>query len=170
MTPSLPEETTIEVRFAATKALWFDMVFVAGRQGRVVEVADTVWDAGELLRWLEAIVGGRSAAMDCDREGIIDEVRAEPVDETRVRLTIFKKWQEDEVYLDAVVGRRKLVWEIYYELSRVDGLLAVGDAAYRAGWWRLPEVEAWLDWERTGRTLEIYDPVAGRSRLGDPKR
>lgn len=170
MEAPLPEEMTIEVRFAATKSLWFDMVFVAGRQGRVVEVADTMWDAGELLRWLEAIVGGRLAVMECDREGIIDEVRVEPVDEGRVRLTIFEKWQDDEVYLDAVVGRRKLVWEVYYELSYIDRLLAAGNASYRTGWWRLPEIEAWLEWERTGRTLELYDPVAGRSRLGDPKR
>lgn len=164
-----PEETTIEVRFATTKSLWLDIVFVAGRQGRVVEVADTVWDVGELLRWLQAIAGGRPAVMECDREGYIDEVHAVPVDEKRVRLTI-REWKGDEVYLDAVVGRRKLVWEVYYELSRIDRLFADGDAGYRTGWWRLPEVEAWLDWERTGRTLELYDEVAGRSRLGEPKR
>ncbi len=167
MEDHLPDEAPIEVRFAATKSLWFDMVFIAGRQGRLVEVADTMWDAGELLRWVEAIVAGRPAVMDCDREGVIDEVRSEPVDDDRVRLTIFKKWQEDEVYLDAVVGRRKLVWEVYWELADIDRLLDRGHGDYVRGWWRLPEVEKWLDWERTGRTLELHDPVAKRSRLGN---
>ena len=170
METSLPEETTIEVRFSATKAIWFDMVFVAGRQGRVVEVSDAMWDAGQLPRWLEAIVDGRRGVMECDREGIIDEVWSEPVDEDRVRLTISAKWQDDEIYLDAVVGRRKLVWEVYFELARIDRLFADNGASWRSGWWRVPTVEAWLDWERTGQVIEIHDVVAGRSRLGDPVR
>lgn len=168
MEAPLPDEVPIEVRFAATKSLWFDMVFIAGRQGRLVEVADTMWDAGELLRWVAAIVAGRPAVMECDREGVIDEVRSEPVDEDRVRLTI-SEWQGDEVYLDAVVGRQKLVWEIYWELANIDRLLDRGHGDYVRGWWRLPEAEKWLDWGRTGRSLELYDPVAGQSRLGNRK-
>lgn len=138
MEAGLPDEAPIEVRFAAIKSLWLDMVFIAGRQGRLVEVADTMWDAGELLRWVAAIVAGRPAVMECDREGVIDEVRSEPVDEERVRLTI-REWQGDDVY---------------WELANIDRLLDRGHGDYVRGWWRLPEVEKWLDWERTGRSLE----------------
>lgn len=146
-----PDDAPVEVRFSLTKSLWFDMIFVAGRQGRIVETAHTVWNIGELFDWLKALACGDAVAvMEPDREGQTDLVEAYRVDEKRVRLVIreggAEAGEDDALFLDAVVSRRKLAWEVYYELRSLAPQL--GDhykPEFRQtdpDWTRIPEVEA----------------------------
>ncbi len=158
----------VEVRFSTTKSLWFDMVFVVGCQGRVVETSDTMWDIGELFQWLREIANGKElASLAIDREGEIDLLKARHLDDRRCHLTISEydydgDQQHYSVYVDAVVLRRKLVWEVYFELQEFRTRLAKGRwgdcMEDNPDWGRLPEVEAWLGWEKhTGRFSMIDD-------------
>lgn len=153
----------MEVRFSTSKALWLDMVFVVGNQGRIVEASDAQWNCGELLDWLTGIVrGDDTVIMNVDREGEIDAVVAHKIDEDRIHLLIQNDLNDDDggaPYINAVVSRRKLVWEVYAELAKTNL------SGSSQGWWRLPEVEAWLNWETCNNTLEITDPVFGRTRI-----
>jgi len=169
----LPPECPIEVRFSLSKSLWFDMVFVTGRQGRVVETSDTMWDIGDLFQWLRGIVrGDGEVTMRIDSEGEVDDVRARYIDDKRLHLTIYKGFANDQhPYLDAVVSRRKLVWEIYYELRKLS--LELGND-YRPekritdpDWTRLPEVEEWLDWEKYTNPYSMQDDVTNLERVRD---
>jgi len=149
---TLPPESTIEVRISVAKSMWFDMVFIAGKQGRIVETSHTMWDIGDLFCWLEAIArGDPSAEMQVDREGMIDSVVARFVDEKRVHLVIRDGLNEPDIFLEAVVSRRKLVWEIYYELQKLALLIGRHYCPEKRetdpDWTRLPVVEKWLDWQ-----------------------
>lgn len=160
----------VEVRFSITKSLWFDMVFVVGSQGRVVETSDTMWGIGELFQWLEEITQGKDlAVLDIDREGEIDLLKARHLDDRRCHLTIsdfdFDGEQPNfSVYVDAIVSRRKLVWEVYFELQAFRTSLAVTYREDRMSdnpdWGRLPEVEAWLDWENHTDKYSMKDDVS----------
>ncbi len=159
----------VEVRFSTTKSLWFDMVFVVGCQGRVVETSDTMWNIGELFQWLREIAQGKELAiLDIDREGEIDLLKVRHLDDRRCHLTISDyDYDGDQmnfsVYVDAIVSRRKLVWEIYFELQAFRTLLAkkrredlIRD---NPDWGRLPEVESWLDWDKHTGKYSMDDDV-----------
>ena len=165
---TLPPECPIEVRFSFSKSLWFDMIFVAGRQGRVVETSE-LWNIGDLFKWLEAISRGEShVEMEIDREGLMDTVEALYIDENRVHLIIRDKFEGDIPFLEAVVSRKKLVWEIYYELREFSQKIGYHyDPEKRAidpEWAHLPGVEEWLDWEKYTNPYSMKDDVTGLER------
>jgi len=167
-------EQPIEVRFSTTKSLWFDMVFVVGCQGRVVETSDTMWDIGEVFQWLREIAQGKElAVLDIDCEGEIDLLKARHLDDRRCHLTISEydydgDQQNYAVYVDAVVSRRKLVWEVYFELQEFRTRLAKGRRydflEDNPNWGCLPEVEAWLDWDKHTGKYSMKDDVIGLER------
>lgn len=165
----LPPTCPIEVRISLTKSTWFDIVVVAGTQGRIVETSDTMWDIGQLRRWLEEIVAEKpNAVLEIDREGEIDVLQARHVDAERVRLTISDWPLPGCVFVDAVVSRRKLVWEIYYELKELS--LELGRhfrpewAQSDPDWLCMPAIEQWLDWSKHSGPFSMVDKVAGMQR------
>lgn len=165
------KEQPIEVRFARTKSLWFDMIFVVGTQGRIVETSDTMWSIGDLFDWLNGIASGEPfVAMNVDREGEIDTVAVRYIDDLRCHLRI-SDWMyegaeesEDEitVFVDAIVSRRKLVWEVYFELMSHSA--DIGSCRTKPDWARLPIVEEWLDWEKWTNPYSLKDEVTGLER------
>ena len=146
------------------------MVFVVGSQGRVVETSETMWGIGELFQWLEEIAQGKElAVLDIDREGEVDLLKAWHLDDRHCHLTISDydfdgKQPNFSVYVDAVVSRRKLVWEIYFELQAFRTPLAGNRQedwmSDNPEWGRLPEVEAWLDWEKYTGKYSMKDDVS----------
>lgn len=150
------------------------MVFVVGCQGRVVETSDTMWDIGKLNVWLREIVQGKElASLDIDREGEIDLLKARYLDERRCHLTISEyDFDGDQpnfsIFVDAVVSRRKLVWEIYFELQQFRTSLG-NDGRLKwmkdePDWACLPDVEAWLNWEKYTGKYSMKDDVTGLER------
>lgn len=134
--------------------MWFDMTFVVGNQGRIVETSDTMWNVGELIHWLEQIFNAAdNAAMDVDREGAIDLLEAKYMDEKRLHLRICDSLTPSMIFIDAVVSRKKLVWEIYSEMQA--WALVLGQDRHPKyvktdpNWLKNPQIEAWLDWEPT---------------------
>ena len=167
----------VEVRFAPPgyKTLYFDMVFVVGTQGRIVETSDTMWDINRLETWINEIAEGKLIAeMDVDREGAIDTLRVTKIDELRCHFQIFdhfsaERYQPDkplEVFVDAIVSRKKLVWEIYFEMQKWAQILRennrhfVGESESDPNWLKNPLVEEWLNWDKckTGLYDDICDP------------
>lgn len=134
-----------------TESLWFDLVFVVGTQGRVVETCDTMWHHGHLMDWLEGIVREEACpVLKVDREGEIDRLEARHIDTERVHLVI-ADWEDTaHPFIDAVVSRKRLVWEVYRELQHWSERLKQS-CRYKEhiddkpGWLRLPSVESWLD-------------------------
>lgn len=163
---ALPPACPVEVRFSLSKSLWFDLVFVVGTQGRVVETSDTMWHVGALLDWLRAIVRKDARpVMDVDREGWIDRLEALHVDDDRVRLRIMDLFDPSKCFVDAVVSRRKLVWEIYFELMAHRDAIAGGSDPDALS---LLAVEAWLDWPRYKDRFSMTDDVTGLERACRP--
>lgn len=164
-------EQPVEIRFSRTKSLWFDMIFIVGTQGRIVESSKAMWNILELFDWLEGIVSGESlVAMNVDREGEIDTVAVRHVDEQRCHLRI-SDWvfdgaeQSDEgisIFVDAIVSRRKLVWEVYYELKSHSADIGWCDSP--GEWAGEPAIEKWLDWEKWTNPFSYKDDVTGLER------
>ena len=170
----LPPECPIEIRLSLSKSLWFDMVFVVGNQGRVVETSDSMWDIGELFHWLGGIARGESEVlMSIDREGAIDNVLARYIDEKRLHLTIYDGLNDDiyeePPFIDAVVSRRKLVWEIYFELRqfalKIGHHYKVEKNITNPDWTKSTEIEKWLDWEKHTGLFSMKDDLTGLDRI-----
>lgn len=172
--PKLPAEQPIEVRICTGKALWFDMVFVVGTQGRIVEAAEGTWYGPGVREWMTDIAQQVPyTRMDVDREGSVDTLECYGIDDLRVRLVI----RDDESacpYVDAVVSRRKLLWELYHDLQ--SQALRIYQASYRdlnytperaKVIFRSAIVEQAIDWPNTRKTLVITDDVTGLERA-DP--
>lgn len=165
------KELPIEVRFSRSKSLWFDMIFVVGTQGRIVETSDTMWDIGELYAWLRGIAeGSPSVIMDVDREGYIDTLEVRYIDDLRCHLRI-SDWvyegrsgseEEPAIFVDAIVSRRKLVWEVYFELMAHSA--EIGHRRTDKDWARLPIVEEWLEWEKFTNPFSFKDEVTKLER------
>ncbi|WP_321393967.1 hypothetical protein [Emcibacter sp.] len=167
----------VEVRIAPPgyKTLYFDMVFVVGTQGRIVETSDTMWDIGRLEKWLQEVAEGKPVAeMEVDREGAIDTLKVTKIDELRCHLLIYDPIPENDakpgdpldVFVDAIISRKKLVWEIYFEMQKWAQVLRdnnrhfAGESESDPDWLKIPFVEEWLDWEncKTYFNDDICDP------------
>lgn len=165
------KEQPVEVRFSQSKSLWFDMIFVVGAQGRIVEASHSMWDIGNLFAWLQGIATGeQEVAMHVDREGEIDTVAVRYIDDLRCHLRI-SDWmyegaensnEEVSIFIDAIVSRRKLVWEVYFELMKHSA--EIGQRKDDQDWARLPVVEEWLEWEKWTNPYSFEDEVAKLER------
>lgn len=169
---ALPPVAPIEVRISMTKSLWFDLIFVVGTQGRIVETSTTEWNIGELRTWLGGIIRQSPCPiLEIDREGVIDCVEARHVDDERVHLRIFDYFERDVIYIDAVVSRKKLVWEIYYELKMlskyIENFYIPQSDSGAPAWLALDDVEKWLDWPRHSGPFSMRDTVSGVCRAGE---
>ena len=156
---TLPKPSPIRVRFTTSKSLWFDMIFVAGNKACVTETAPVTWSEDDLMKWLRDLANGAERCqMEPDNEGLVHTVETIRLDEKRVSLRIYDPYEfedgdpsnEPTFFLEAVVSRRKLVWETYSELKKVASYfrLAHPELGHRPDWEHIPEVEDWLDWPR----------------------
>lgn len=178
----MPDQTNdaptcpVQVRISMSKSLWFDLVFVVGAQGRIVETSDTMWNMGKLTRWLEDIVQEKPCpVLEVDREGAIDQLEAQHIDKERVHLRIFDGLiPEDELhvsdhFVNAIVSRKKLIWEIYFELMTWSEKLGFHYRPERSvsdrDWLKLPMVEDWLDWPNHTNPYSMDDRVSGIDRV-----
>ena len=139
----------IEVRFSMSpKSTWFDIIFLVGKQGRIVETSESMWQPYYLIYWLECIIKGRENALECevDREGRVDIIKYTHVDTETCHIAIYGEYDADPLHLEGVISKRQLIWEIYREMKHFEPQLYTQDC--RPNTLRSAEIEKWLQWDK----------------------
>jgi hypothetical protein len=178
-------ETTIEVRHSVNEDNFFSLIFIAGNQGRIVEANDTVTDNyGGLERFLGDLISEKPYSyIEIDRLGCQDHILIRKLDTTRVLLQIYEPVEtygegstnlNSTIFLEAIVGYRKLVWELYTSFCHLaidtctHGLTYKSVDQSKVDWRKIHEVHGWLGFEKQSNHHSYPDDLFGDDPLDTP--
>ena len=155
------EKTTIEVRLSVAEESYFSLIFVAGTQARIVEANESVTDnINGIKDFIQDMISEKPFAyLEIDRLITWDCIYVRKLNSRELLLQIFEvghgepEYDEDEMppkmFVEAVVGYRKFVWELYTSFCKLPPMATGSGFSYypkhdNEDWCKMPEVEAWL--------------------------
>ncbi|MFC3051516.1 hypothetical protein [Kordiimonas pumila] len=177
---SVPK-TNIEIRLSAEKKdADYAVMFVAGTQGRIVESSEELTDnIGGYELFLKALISdAHEAYLEVDRLGVYDCIWVRKLNTTEVLLQIYElgygeSGREDDefpslMYVEAVVGYRKLVWELYTSFITLPKVAKSFVQNILPSPICFPEVEKWLGMEHEADWHRYPDDIYGDEPMGTP--
>jgi hypothetical protein len=158
-------KTTIEIRSSvSSKDIHFSLIFIAGTQGRIVEADDTLIDNlyGFKKILIDLISKEKTKAYyEVDRLGCSDCIYIRKLNEQKILLQIYEPgYAEDDtvdrqsndqpplMYIEAIVGFKKFIWELYTAYRKLPKLSSKLQKLYgfqNKDYYIIPEIETWLE-------------------------